>query len=539
MTDPQTRAADQPALDGHLVTPLVDGVAAYESLYLDLQRARWRIYVATWALEDDFVLHRGRRGDVTLGAFCKRALAAHPGLEIYLLVWDWEMYELPALVPLSVPGAVGLAPKVPPVPTRSAFCEPATADRLHLALHGNPLAGSHHQKFVLCDLTAEGAPGPAEPPTASVHCLGMNLQNSCWDLPDHPYPPTFAKQKYLWHDTGARLEGPAVADFEREFRRRWRDATDQELPPSQFANPPRGRARVETLVHKERVTEPSPVKEWYLGAIRAARSLVYLENQYFDDVDVATALWEAYLAAERGGQPLRAALLMPWWEDLRRTYWPPWHPIAPWSRYNVAQLRVRTAESFKLRAVERPYVRPSGGWPEVRVPPDPDRLAELANPANAASPTELAELPRHFAVRVGDEWVEWKDVEWVRGGVEVYRLMAGNGRWPPRPVYVHSKLGLVDEAYTVGSSNLSCQSFVTDSEVNVVVDGTDEVREMLDRLWPPMLGPAAPIGADAATWLDAFAAAAARNGRAADLAARGKPAPPPTGLLLPWEPYEY
>jgi phosphatidylserine/phosphatidylglycerophosphate/cardiolipin synthase-like enzyme len=539
MTDvpPADLAPSSP--DGHLVTPLVDGVAAFESVYRDLLRARWRIYLATWALEDDFVVHRGRRGDLTLGAFCKRALAEHPGLEIYLLVWDWELYEMPAVAGLSVPGAVGIAPKVPPVPSRSAFCDPATADRLHLALHGNPVAGSHHQKFLLCDLTGGGSPDPAALPGASLHCLGLNMQNSHWDLPCHPFPPAFRKQPYLWHDTGVRVEGPVIAAFEREFGRRWRDATGQDLPLHQFANPPRGPTRVHPIVHQERAVDPSPVKDWYLRAIPTARDLVYLENQYFDDVEVATSLWEAYLAAERRGRPLRAALVLPWWEDVRSTYWPLWHPIAPWLRYNVAHLRVRTAEAFKRRGVDAPYVRPPGGWPEVRLPPDPDRLRELADPASGASGDELAAVPRHFAVRVGAEWVEWTDVEWVKGGVAVYRMMAGTGRWPPRPVYVHSKLGVVDDAYTVGSSNLSCQSFVTDSEANLVVQGADELRDMLDRLWPPLLGPSAPIGAAPAAWLDAFATTAERNQRAADLAARGKRAPPPTGLLLPWQPYDY
>lgn len=296
-------------LPGHRVTPLVDGANAFASVYRDLQLARWRIYIATWALEDDFAIERGPRGDRRLADACRAALAAHPGLEIYLLVWDWEMVELPLAAGIWWPGTVGIAPEVPPVPNGDVFANPADRGRLHCALEGNPVAGSHHQKLVLCDLTGAGDPSQ---PSASVHCLGLNMQNTCWDRPDHPFPKAYRDSSTLWHDTGARVEGPVVAAFEHEFIRRWRDATGDELPPHQFANPLRGQTRVTALVHPEQTKHPSPIKDWYVAAIRGARDLLYLENQYFDDAEVARAIWETYLAREATGTPLAAALVLPW-----------------------------------------------------------------------------------------------------------------------------------------------------------------------------------------------------------------------------------
>src|SRR5437764_342100 len=75
--------------DTHIVEPLVDGEMICASIYADLQKARRRIYISTWALEDNFLIQQGPGYKLTLGEFCKCALTTHPRLEIYILMWDW------------------------------------------------------------------------------------------------------------------------------------------------------------------------------------------------------------------------------------------------------------------------------------------------------------------------------------------------------------------------------------------------------------------------------------------------------------------
>ena len=510
------------AAAGHAVTPLVDGAACFESVYRDLCRAQRRIYVAMWGLEEKFVLHRSPEGDVTFARFCEEALAANPQLEIFVLVWDWFVGPVAAQMPGLAP-----MPKTPPVPRAEALARPGDVARVHVALHGNPPIGSHHQKLVLCDLEGVGT---------SLHCLGLNFQNHTWDVHSHPYPPAFPEPSHPWHDVGVRIEGPVVREFEEEFRRRWRLAANEELPPGQFDGSARGTTPVRAVVHREQ-SDPSPAKEWYLARLPLARDFAYLENQYFDDPEVTRALYTAYLEAERREAPLSAALVLPWWDDIKNTHWPPWHPIGPWTLYNATELHVRTATRFKLKSSETVHVRPSGGWPEVRVPADPSRALEAANPANRGRAADLAEAPEHFEVLADGGWVEWKDVEWVEGGVEVYRMMAARDRWPARRVYLHSKLAIVDHAYLVGSSNVSYQSFVLDSETDVAVEGHAEVSRFIELLWPALAGAAAPADPSVRTWLAALARAAAQN-RLASRAQRGYAAPP-LGMLLPWEPLEY
>src|SRR5439155_13694988 len=53
-----------------------------------------------------------------------------------------------------------------------------------------------------------------------------------------------------------------------------------------------------------------------------------------------------------------------------------------------------------------------------------------------------------------------------------------------RPVYVHAKIGIVDDEWlTIGSANLNEHSLFNDTEVNVVVRDVALARETRLRLW--------------------------------------------------------
>lgn len=58
------------------------------------------------------------------------------------------------------------------------------------------------------------------------------------------------------------------------------------------------------------------------------------------------------------------------------------------------------------------------------------------------------------------------------------------GSVPPRPVYVHAKVGIVDDRWlTLGSANLNEHSLFNDSEVNLVADDPELTRRTRLRLW--------------------------------------------------------
>ncbi|MEO5953890.1 MAG: phospholipase D-like domain-containing protein [Chloroflexia bacterium] len=559
----------------HKVAPLIDGAMIYASAYNDLLKARRRIYITTWALEDNFIIDRSHGCNVTLGDFCAAALTEHPKLDIYILVWDWAGWAQRALVIAGRNWGRRLLRDLPlPLPTKGGFAnlrEASQSNRLHITFQANASPnpfGTHHQKFILTDLEGEEPSCNSREEgraNASLHCMGLNFMNIYWDTLTHSRPGAYPEMtEHAWqHDTGIRVQGPLIKQFEDEFDRRWLAATGVALPPNQFDCKPQGSTGAMALIHREQTTRPVPVKQWYLQKIQHAHDFIYLENQYFDDIDVTKALCAAYLAAEVRGEQLPVAVVLPWLERLlplphhpmidsnlhrleRLLPFPPWHPFTWWTHYNVTNLRVRTAKRFKVKGRE-PNVRPVGGWPEVRQAIDPDAflksLASSLLPGSRASRRmtwwKLFVTSRHFKVLVGDRWVEWKNIEWIEGGIDVYRMMSTTVDWPPTPVYVHSKLGIIDDSYMIGSSNIAKQSFVTDSEIDIAVQGSEEVERLITLLWTVLIGASKEYPANGSAWLQAFRRVAAQNAANAHRAARGIDTDGPRGLLLPWRPFWY
>jgi phosphatidylserine/phosphatidylglycerophosphate/cardiolipin synthase-like enzyme len=186
--------------------------------------------------------------------------------------------------------------------------------------------GSHHQKFVVIR--------HADRPDEDVAFLGgIDLAHGRRDDADHhgdrqtlrfahQYGPTPA-----WHDVQIQLRGPAVRDIEDVFRERWADPAalsrlpwqalpdmvhgeDRDadgLPPAAPEPPHAGTCSVQLLL-----TYPNRVPGYpfapdgersaargYAKALRRARRLVYVEDQYLWSADVAR-VFAAALRREPG-----------------------------------------------------------------------------------------------------------------------------------------------------------------------------------------------------------------------------------------------
>jgi phosphatidylserine/phosphatidylglycerophosphate/cardiolipin synthase-like enzyme len=73
-----------------------------------------------------------------------------------------------------------------------------------------------------------------------------------------------------------------------------------------------------------------------------------------------------------------------------------------------------------------------------------------------------------------------------------------------RPVYVHAKLGIVDDRWlTVGSANLNDHSLFNDTEANIIVQSPDLIRATRQRLWAEHLElPLADVSGDPTGLID-------------------------------------
>jgi phosphatidylserine/phosphatidylglycerophosphate/cardiolipin synthase-like enzyme len=183
--------------------------------------------------------------------------------------------------------------------------------------------GSHHQKFVVLR-----HPGRAELDVAFVG--GIDLCHSRRDDSEHrgdPQRQPMAKvygTRPPWHDAMVALRGPAVGDVETVFRERWEDPQPltrsplnwlaerarredrhgDPLPPQLPDPAPIGPHAVQLLRTYPKRLGGYPfapegersVAHGYTKALRRARCLVYVEDQYLWSDEVASTFADALRA---------------------------------------------------------------------------------------------------------------------------------------------------------------------------------------------------------------------------------------------------
>jgi phosphatidylserine/phosphatidylglycerophosphate/cardiolipin synthase-like enzyme len=198
--------------------------------------------------------------------------------------------------------------------------------------------GSHHQKFVVVR-------HPGRPADDVALLGGIDLAHGRRDDAEHRGDAqglSFAHQygpRPPWHDVQVEIRGPAVRDIEDVFRERWEDpAALSRLPwqvvpdlvrrddrqadtlPAQSPTPPAaGTCSVQLLrtypqrhpgypfaPHGER-----SAARGYAKALRRARRLVYVEDQYLWSADVA----QVFAAALRREPGLHLVAVVPRYPD--------------------------------------------------------------------------------------------------------------------------------------------------------------------------------------------------------------------------------
>ena len=183
--------------------------------------------------------------------------------------------------------------------------------------------GSHHQKFVVLR-------HPGRPQLDVAFVGGIDLCHSRRDDSEHrgdPQPQPMAKiygPRPPWHDAMVALRGPVVADVETVFRERWEDPhpltrnplswltelvrredrNADPLPPQLPDPAPVGPHAVQLLRTYPKRSDGYPfapdgersVAHGYTKALRRARCLVYVEDQYLWSNEVASTFADALRA---------------------------------------------------------------------------------------------------------------------------------------------------------------------------------------------------------------------------------------------------
>ena len=289
---------------GNLVQPLVDGRGYFARLHAELNATEPgdQVYFLDFRGDLDELLDGP---DSAVGDVLGRA--ARRGVKVFGLLWR------------SQPKALRQSEEA-----NAEFVREIGDDGGQVLLDARTRrAGSHHQKLVV--IRHPGAPG-----RDVAFVGGIDLGHSRGDDSQHhgdpqvmEFPDTYGPRP-PWHDIQAEVRGAAVHDLEHTFRERWYGSSVLDLPspvrqlydrayhmgattsrplpePVPDESMPRGTHAVQVLR-----TYPARVRRYpfaplgersiahaYRKAFARARSLVYLEDQYFWSRPVARLIASA------------------------------------------------------------------------------------------------------------------------------------------------------------------------------------------------------------------------------------------------------
>ena len=254
---------------------LIDGAEALPRMVTQLQCAQSHVHIAGWHFSPEFALTRN--GEAAILRHLLAELAER--VEVRVLAWAG------APLPLFRPSRRAV---------RKMSENLCRGTQIHCALDAKerPMH-CHHEKTIVVD-------------DRVAFVGGIDLTSEAGDRFDSSAHP--ARGQAGWHDVSAQITGPAVADIAEHFRMRWREVTGEELASPETPQPA---GNVELQVVRtipEHVYTAKPdgdfrILESYIRALRAARRLIYLENQF---------LWSPEIA-----EILRDKLLNPPAEDFR------------------------------------------------------------------------------------------------------------------------------------------------------------------------------------------------------------------------------
>jgi phosphatidylserine/phosphatidylglycerophosphate/cardiolipin synthase-like enzyme len=250
---------------GNALEVLIDGAEALPRIAEELARARSHVHLAGWFISPELQLTREEEPVVVRNLLAE---LAEKGVDVRVLLWQGA--PVPAFRPSR--GDV-----------RRARDDLVRHTRIQSAVDGcTGFTHCHHEKTIVIDDRL-----------AFVGGIDLTLDGGDpFDTGTHR-----ARGGIGWHDAAARLEGPAVVDVAEHFRLRWRSASREELPRPHVPEPA-GDVELQ-------VTRTLPAKAYravrrgdysilasYIGALRSAERLVYLENQFLWSPEIVEVLIE-------------------------------------------------------------------------------------------------------------------------------------------------------------------------------------------------------------------------------------------------------
>ena len=343
---------------------------------------------------------------------------------------------------------------------------------------------THHQKSVLVDYE--------QPDSALGFVMGHNMLDEYWDTDDHsalnrsqetkPAPNGGPRGDTPRQDISSQVSGPILEHLHHNFASAWRKETGEDLLASRQAIQvgrhlqctPGATRQLAQLVRTQPQEGKRDIERLYLKAVNNATQFIYIENQYFRWPPLAEAIKRAAAVQTREGRDpgLHGALHL--FVITNATYDGIGAGTVNTQRMLESLGRAETIpEVTKLRLIQQI---------KEDAPPQPQ-----PEPRDHAGKKELAQWQAELDQQIKaihDSTIRPQAVPGLK--VHVCSLVAPDspaGK-PWMPVYIHSKLMIVNDVFTThGSANINTRSMQVDSELNIAHEWASVTQALRRRLW--------------------------------------------------------
>lgn len=261
---------------------LVDGKDYFRAVRDAMARAKRSIFILGWEIDSRLRLVREGQTDGVpeiLNELLQLVVRRRRDLHVYVLLWDFAMLYATDREWIPIYRLGGRSHR-----------------RIHVCLDSShPVGASHHEKVVVVD-------------DAVAFVGGIDLSRNRWDTSEHraddPRRINIAGDRYVpFHDVQVLMDGEAAAAMGEMARQRWSRATRTPEPVAMRRSdgdpwPPGVKADSEnvdvgiarTMPSYDEQQEVREIERLYLDAVKAARHVIYIENQYFTCHSIGEAI---------------------------------------------------------------------------------------------------------------------------------------------------------------------------------------------------------------------------------------------------------
>jgi phosphatidylserine/phosphatidylglycerophosphate/cardiolipin synthase-like enzyme len=373
---------------------------------------------------------------------------------------------------------------------------------------------THHQKTVLVDYEL--------PDRAVGFVMGHNMLDEYWDTDDHsalnrdkntkPAPNKGPRGDTPRQDISSQVSGPILEHLHHNFASAWRKETGENLLDSRQAMQvgpllqctPQATRQIAQILRTQAQESKRDIEKLYLQAVNNATQFIYIENQYFRWPPLAELI-KAVAAgqtkagrdpaihghlhlfvitnASEGGIGSGTVNTQRMLESLGRGHTMP--AITKLRRIEKAKAEAAAQESGLSERIERHALITLTNLTDALGGTDLSEKAKEDQRSKAwHNDWRKAELERQIEAIEGETFAKLPELSGLK--VHVCSLVAPDSPagkdW--MPVYIHSKLMIVDDVFTThGSANINTRSMQVDSELNIAHEWASVTQGLRRRLW--------------------------------------------------------